>query len=193
MPQQELALLEVPTVFAEKVGTGAVEVRGPKSLISVTWAHFSTTDQTDRSPWAVSPILLDFEAGRSSGPLVSPAASVHWLMLVFAPVRDGHGPQQPSGPHQVDVRRRHAGEPHLPQQMGHIVEQDLGSFDHGVTGGAEGHQQMTPVMDSLETSRGTNRAFRSEIPKGVPSRRSIAGKMWPAAVKQAQHTIALNN
>jgi hypothetical protein len=29
-----------------------------------------------------------------------------------------------------------------PQQMGHIAEQDLGSFDHRATGRAEGHQQI---------------------------------------------------
>ena len=32
--------------------------------------------------------------------------------------------------------------PERAQQLGHVAEQDLGSFDHGVTGRAEGDQQV---------------------------------------------------
>jgi hypothetical protein len=32
--------------------------------------------------------------------------------------------------------------PEHAQQLGHVAEQDLGSFDHGVTGRAEGDQEI---------------------------------------------------
>jgi hypothetical protein len=68
VPQREFDLLQV-AAFLQSFAHVRRRPWGPKSFIPIAWAHFSTTAQTDQSPRAVSPILPDFEIGRSRGPL----------------------------------------------------------------------------------------------------------------------------
>jgi hypothetical protein len=46
--------------------------------------------------------------------------------------------------------------PQNPEQLGHIAKQDLSSFDHRVTGGAKGHEQIERRAAGLAMMHGHN-------------------------------------